>query len=179
MSYSSDWQKMINGDPFSGLAADIRQQKQRMRDISAQFNRAPSKGNLKKLLQAFASVGEQCRIEAGIHVDLGAQIYLGNRVYINAHCVLLDGAELRIEDDVLLGPAVQVYTVSHPNDVSQRCQGMQQAKPVLIKKQAWIGGGAVILPGVTIGQGAIVGAGSVVTKNVPDFACVKGNPARL
>jgi maltose O-acetyltransferase len=176
-SYSADWQKMIAGEPFSGLAADIRQQKQQMRDITAQFNRAPSKGNLKKLLQSFAQVGEQCRIEAGVHVDLGAQLFLGHRVYINAHCVLLDAAELWIGDDVLLGPAVQVYTVYHPKEAELRTQGIQQAKPVRIKPQAWIGGGAIILPGVTVGRGAVVGAGSVVTKDVPDFGCVKGNPA--
>ncbi|MEJ2074942.1 MAG: sugar O-acetyltransferase [Reinekea sp.] len=174
---SNDWQQMVAGEPYNGLAADIRQQKQRIRDLTAQFNRAPGKGNLKKLLQSFKQVGEQCRIEAGIHVDLGAQLVLGNRVYINAHCVLLDAAELRIDDDVLLGPAVQIYTVSHSRDAQLRRQGIQQASPVHIKAQAWIGGGAIILPGVTVGREAIVGAGSVVTRNVPDFACVKGNPA--
>ena len=176
-SFSHDWQQMIHGEPFSALAADIRQQKQRIRDLTAQFNRAPGKGNLRKLLQGCARTGEQCRIEAGVHIDLGAQLYLGDRVYINAHCVLLDAAPLHIEDDVLLGPAVQVYTLYHPQDAWQRCQGIQQAKSVRIKAQAWIGGGAIILPGVTVGRGAVVGAGSVVTKDVADFACVKGNPA--
>lgn len=178
MGNSENWQNMITGELFHGLSDDIRRQKDLIRQRVAQFNRAPSKGSLAKVFELFKAVGEQCRMEGGVHIDLGAQIQLGHRVYINAHCVLLDAADIIIEDDVLIGSAVQIITVNHPLDVDQRTSGFMQAKPVQIKKQAWIGSGAIILPGVTIGEAAVVGAGSVVTKDVPAGAVVKGNPAK-
>ncbi len=173
-----NWQKMESGELFCAFDPEINQQKQRIRQRVAQFNRAPSKGHLQNLFCEFKSVGEHCFIEGGVHVDLGCQITFGRGVYVNAHCVFLDAAEIIIEDEVLIGPAVQIYTVNHSQVGSERAAGMMQASPIYIKKRAWIGGGAILLPGVTIGEGAIVAAGSVVTKNVQAGTTVMGNPAR-
>ena len=178
MPRSDDWQRMIRGEQFNALAPDLLQQRELIRQRSAQFNRAPSKGHLKRLFEQFESVGEQCFVEAGIFVDYGSQMSLGRAVYINAHCVFLDSAPIRIEDEVLIGPAAQFYTIQHAQDVQARANGVQWAEPIHIKQRAWIGGGAIILPGVTVGVGAVVAAGSVVTRDVPDGALVKGNPAR-
>ena len=127
--------------------------------------------------QLFARV-QGCYIEPDFYCDYGFNIELGARFYANHHCVMLDAAPIRIGDDVMLGPAVQLYTVTHPLDAALRQTGIEQAKPIQLGHRVWIGGGAIILPGVTIGEDAVIAAGSVVTKDVPAGAIVKGNPAR-
>ena len=102
---------------------------------------------------------------------------VGKGVFINFGCTFLDRGGITVEDDVFIGPGVKVLTENHPEDPITRHNVM--ASPILIRRNAWIGGGAIILPGVTIGENAIVGAGSVVTKDVPDNAIVVGNPARF
>ena len=177
MQRGDNWQKMVEGEFFNAFDPEIKTQKQLVRQRVAQFNRAPSKGHLQSLFALFKSVGNHCSIEGGIHLDLGSQITFGDGVYVNAHCVFLDAAEIIIEDEVLIGPAVQIYTVNHAMDSTERAAGVMKASPVVIKKRAWIGGGAILLPGVTIGEGAIVAAGSVVTKDVKPGQTVMGNPA--
>lgn len=169
---------MVSGLVFNSLDRELILQREKIRQLTAQYNRAPSRGNFKKMASCFLRFGEQCRIEAGIHLDYGSQLSLGDRVYINAHCVFLDAAEIAIGDDVMIGPACQFYTVEHPLTVKERLAGTQLARSIVVGRAAWIGGGAIIMPGVTIGEEAVVGAGSVVTKDVPDGAVVKGNPAR-
>lgn len=177
MEKSEDWMAMVSGKPFTNKAGDIRAQRQLVRQRTAQFNRAPTPGHLKRIVEQFQTVGAQCFIEPGVHFDFGTQMSLGERVYINANCVFLDAAAIVIEDDVMIGPACQFYTVSHPLDMQERLAGVMTAKPIRIKRGSWIGGGSIILPGITIGVGAVVGAGSVVTKDVKDGGVVKGNPA--
>jgi len=178
LEQSPNWLAMVNGEKFEAFDPLLNAQKQRARQCLADFNRAPSKGNLKKVFAQFRSVGRHCQIEAGLHVDLACQIRLGDDVYINAHCVLLDAAEISIGNQVLIGPGVHIYTVHHPMDPVERAKGIMWAEPVTIGDNAWIGGGSIILPGVTIGARAVVGAGSVVTRDVAADAVVKGNPAR-
>nr|WP_199914775.1 sugar O-acetyltransferase [Pseudovibrio sp. Alg231-02] len=118
-------------------------------------------------------------IEAPFHCAYGINIHLGERVFLNTGCTILDTAPVRIGDQTMLGPNVQIYCAQHHKDAEKRCAGLEIAKPVTIGKRAWIGGAAIIMPGVTIGDEAIVGAGSVVTKDVPAGATVVGNPARV
>jgi len=127
--------------------------------------------------QLFGKV-QGCYLEPDFYCDYGFNIELGARFYANHHCVMLDAAPIRIGDDVMLGPAVQLYTVTHPLDATLRQSGIEQAKPITIGNRVWIGGGAIVLPGITIGDDAVIAAGSIVTKDVPAAAVVKGNPAR-
>jgi len=118
-------------------------------------------------------------IEAPFHCAYGINIELGDQVFLNAGCTILDTAKVTINDHCALGPNVQIYCAEHHQDPVKRCvDGLETARPVFIGKQVWIGGGAIILAGVTIGEGAVIGAGSVVTKNVDAGQVVAGNPAR-
>lgn len=127
----------------------------------------------------FAEVGEGALIEAPFHCAYGHNIFLGHNVYLNANCVILDSGPVRIGTGSMIGPAVQIYCADHHRDVTRRAAGMERALPVTLGANVWIGGAAIILPGVQIGDGAIVGAGAVVTKVVPAGARVVGNPGRI
>ena len=139
-----------------------------------------ARGPIAPLLAAlFGGVGKDVLIEAPFHCPYGFNIFLADGVFINAGCVILDSARVAIGRRTMLGPAVQIYCADHHRDPVKRAAGLEQARPVTIGEDVWIGGGAIILPGVTIGDRAIVGAGSVVTKDVPEEATVRGNPARV
>lgn len=130
------------------------------------------------------SRGEECWVAAPVYVDYGENIHLGRNVEINMDCVLLDCNRITIGDYTGIGPGVHIYTVFHPTDPAQRCAPgsrfwRSQTAPVTIGRNVWIGGRSVILPGVTIGDGTTVGAGSVVTKSLPANVVAVGNPARI
>jgi maltose O-acetyltransferase len=110
--------------------------------------------------------------------DFGYNIRLGDGVFLNFNCVILDVVEVTIGDRTQIGPAVQIYAADHPRDAPTRASGLEFGRPVRIGSDVWIGGGAIILPGVTIGDGAVIGAGSVVTRDVGAGVTVAGNPAR-
>lgn len=131
-----------------------------------------------KLKALLGSVGEGCRIEAPFHCAYGFNIHLGEGVFINAGCTILDTAPVRVGVGTMFGPNVQLYCPEHHKDPAKRRAGLEIARPVLIGDNVWIGGGAIILGGIEIGDNAIVGAGAVVTKSVPAGATVVGNPAR-
>jgi len=130
------------------------------------------------LVERFASVGEGAVIRAPFFCDYGYNISLGSGAFLNFSCIVLDVAPVIIGDGTAIGPAVQILASDHPRDPRLRQQGVRSGRPVTIGANVWIGGGAIILPGVTIGDDAIVGAGSVVTRDVPAGATVVGNPAR-
>lgn len=121
--------------------------------------------------------GSRCSIRAPFYVDYGYNIHLGDDVFFNYGCVLLDVCEIRIGSMTQIGPYVQILTADHPRDGAVRDAGLEFGRPVIIGRNVWIGGGAIILPGVTIGDGAIIGAGAVVTKSVAAGCTVAGNPA--
>lgn len=130
------------------------------------------------LRERLASVGEGALIRPPFHCDYGYNISLGANVFMNFNCVILDVVQVTIGDGTQIGPAVQIYTADHPRDPEQRRAMLEFGRPVNIGRHVWIGGGAIILPGVTVGDDAIIGAGSVVTRDVPAGAKVVGNPAR-
>ncbi len=130
------------------------------------------------LAERLGSVGLNAEIRPPFHCDYGFNIHLGARAFLNFNCVILDVVEVTIGDGAQIGPAVQIYAADHPRDPQTRLAGLEFGRRVLIGRNVWVGGGAIILPGVTIGDDAVVGAGAVVTRDVPAGATVVGNPAR-
>ena len=131
------------------------------------------------LEERFAAVGEDALIRPPFFCDYGSNVSLGAGAFLNYNCIILDVAPVRIGDGTAIGPAVQILASDHPRDPRLRAQKVRFGKPVTIGANVWIGGGAIILPGVTIGDDAIVGAGSIVTRDVPAGVTVVGNPARV
>src|ERR1700733_5268920 len=131
------------------------------------------------LSERFARVGRGAVIRPPFFCDYGYNIALGDGVFLNFNCVILDVVEVSIGDRTQIGPAVQIYAADHPRDAATRASGLEFGRPVRIGTDVWIGGGAIILPGVTIGDGAVIGAGSVVTRDVAAGATATGNPARV
>jgi maltose O-acetyltransferase len=117
-------------------------------------------------------------IEPDFFCDYGYNIFLGDNFFANHHCVMLDAATITIGDRVLLGPSVHLYTTTHPLDATERASGKQLAAPIVIEDDVWIGGNSVIMPGVTVGKGTVIGAGSVVTRSIAAGEVAAGNPCR-
>ena len=130
------------------------------------------------LSERFAHVGKGAVIRPPFFCDYGTNIHLGDGVFLNFNCVILDVVGVIIGDRTQVGPAVQIYTADHPRDAETRAAGLEFGRPVTIGRDVWIGGGAILLPGVTVGDGAVIGAGSVVTRDVGAGQTVTGNPAR-
>lgn len=161
----TEFERMRQGLPFDAKDADLRQRRETARLACARFNAHPSKGNLRHITRLFAAY-DQVVIEPGFQCDYGSQIHLGRNVYINFHCVLLDAADIHLGDEVLLGPGVHLYTIDHPRDAAARAAGECIAQPIRIGSRVWIGGGVKVLPGVSIGDDAIIAANAVVRRDV-------------
>ena len=131
------------------------------------------------LRDLLGDIGANSWVETPFHCDYGTQIHLGARVFVNMGCIFLDAAPITIGDDAQLGPAVQLLTSDHPRDASQRTGGLESALPISIGARAWLGGGAIVLPGVTVGHDTVIGAGSVVTRSVAAGVTAAGNPCRV
>ncbi|MEE4245414.1 MAG: sugar O-acetyltransferase [Kangiellaceae bacterium] len=148
-------------------------------EVCRRYNREPTKGHLKQLKALMHHCGQHVYIEYQFHCDYGVYIELGDRVYINKGCTFLDAGKIVIGDDCLIGPNVQLITVSHSTNSQERLEKKNFKDDITIGKNVWLGAGAIVLAGVTIGDNAIVGAGSVVTRNVANNTTVAGNPARV
>jgi maltose O-acetyltransferase len=178
----SEKEKMLAGELY--LATDPELQS----DISdasrwmARYNASLAASDAEKfelLKERFAAVGEGTVIRPPFHCDYGYNISVGCGAFLNFNCVILDVVAVTIGDKAMMGPGVQILTADHPRDAASRRADIELGRPIRIGSGVWIGGGAIILPGVTIGDDAIIGAGSVVTRDVPAGATVVGNPARL
>lgn len=178
---ASERDKMVAGGWYTCLDPELEAMRVRARAAVHRHNTMSpvERGAMAhELASLFGSVGEDTFLEAPFHCAYGINIHLGTGVYLNAGCVVLDTAPVRIGKRSMLGPAVQIYCAEHHKDPVLRGQGLEIARPVILGENVWIGGAAVILGGVTIGDGAIVGAGSVVTRAVAPGERVAGNPAR-
>ncbi len=131
------------------------------------------------LVERLAEVGAGAVIRPPFHCDYGYNIRLGAGAFLNFNCVILDICEVYIGDGTQVGPAVQFYAADHPRDAAGRASGLEFGRPIRVGRNVWIGGGAIILPGVSIGDDAVIGAGAVVTRDVPAGATAVGNPARV
>jgi len=165
----------LPGDPE--IQADWAATKQWLARVNAPSARSPPESR-DILLERLGAMGEGSVIRPPFFCDYAYNIRLGDGVFLNYNCVLLDVVTIEIGDRTQIGPAVQIYAADHPRDARLRRQSLEFGQPVTIGCDVWIGGGAIILPGVSIGDGALIGAGSVVTRDVPGGMTVVGNPAR-
>jgi maltose O-acetyltransferase len=182
MAERSEKQKMLAGELYNSMGPELMGERRRAQRLLARYNATEpddDAGRLALLDELFGAVGKTPDIQPRFHCDYGYNIRLGDRCFINYNCVFLDCAPIEIGDDLLMGPAVQLYAATHTVDRATRAAGLELAKPIRIGSGVWIGGGAIVLPGVTIGDGCVVGAGSVVTHNLPPLSLALGNPARV
>lgn len=174
-------EKMLAGDPYDPLDPELVADRDRARDLCWDLNatRERDRDLRRRILTAlFAAGGDTVWMQPPFYCDYGSNIRLGNRVFFNFNCVVLDVCEVTIGDFTLFGPAVQVYTATHPMEAEAR-RRHESGKPIAIGSDVWVGGGAMILPGVTVGDRAVIGAGSVVTRDVPAGVFAAGNPCRV
>jgi maltose O-acetyltransferase len=174
-------EKMLAGELYRASDPELEAMSLRAADLMARYTGSGARDRELRaalLREMFGSVGENAVIRPPFHCDYGVHIHAGRNLFVNFGCVFLDCAEISLGDDVQIGPAVQIYTPTHPLDPEVRRSGLEGARPVRVGSNVWNGGAAVILPGVTIGDDAVIGAGSVVTRDVPAGAIVVGNPAR-
>jgi maltose O-acetyltransferase len=173
-------QKMLAGElyrPDAELEADHAAAKAWMERYNT-ASALPVAEQQALLRERLGHVGKGAVIRPPFFCDYGYNIRLGDGVFLNFNCVILDVVEVTIGDRTQIGPAVQIYAADHPRDAETRRAGLEFGRPVRIGNDVWIGGGAVLLPGITVGDGAVIGAGSVVTRDVAAGVMVAGNPAR-
>lgn len=177
----SEKDKMCAGELYNPLDPELARNRQRAREICRELNAsAPSDTEERlRLLTALFGAASDVWIEPPFYCDYGCNIAVGRKVFFNFNCVVLDVMPVRIGEHTLVGPAVQIYTAMHPISAAERRTGLEFAKPVTIGSDVWIGGAVVICPGVTIGDRAVIGAGSVVTRNIPANVFAVGNPCRV
>lgn len=173
--------KMKNGYLYNASASKLVEARKRCKDVLYEYNRLlPSQTNKRReLLRTLIHAKGNFQIESNFYCDYGVHITIGDEFYANHGCVMLDCAEIIIGDRVLIGPNVGIFTAAHPLDVEYRKQGLEYALPILIEDDVWIGGNTTINPGVTIHKGAVIGSGSVVTKDVAEYSIAVGNPAKI
>jgi maltose O-acetyltransferase len=177
----SELEKMLAGELYDPLDPDLVARRARARELCRALDATsePEQEERRRILRALlGSGGGSAWIEPPFRCDYGSNLHLGERVFFNFQCVVLDVAKVTIGDFTLFGPAVQIYTATHPMNAALR-RARELARPVAIGSDVWVGGAAIILPGVTIGSRSVIGAGSVVTRDVPEGVFAAGNPCRV
>jgi maltose O-acetyltransferase len=177
----SEREKMLGGEMYDPLDPELVEARVRARDLCQALNatRESDETERRRILTAlFGTGGEHVWMQPPFFCDYGSHIFLGRRVFFNFNCVVLDVCAVHVGDFTLFGPSVQIYTAMHPLDHERR-RTEEFGKPIAIGSDVWVGGAAVICPGVTIGSRSIIGAGSVVTRDVPEGVFAAGNPCRV
>ena len=175
-------EKMLAGELYDGSDAELVAERLRARELCQALAELPVKAPLAEraeLLARLFGAPTDAYVTPPFYCDYGRNIALGRNVYFNFNCVILDVARVTIGDNVLFGPAVQVYTAYHPMKAAERRSGLEFGRPVVIGDDVWLGGGAVICPGVAIGERSVIGAGAVVVRDVPAGVFAAGNPCRV
>ena len=177
----SEWDKMVAGELYDPNDLALVVARDRARDLCQDLNatrEAHREERRRILTELFAAGGDSVGMQPPFFCDYGANIRLGEKVFFNFNCVVLDVCPVTIGDFTLFGPAVQIYTATHPMNAELR-RLKEFAKPITIGSDVWVGGGAIICPGVRIGSRSIIGAGSVVTRDIPEGVVAVGNPCRV
>lgn len=186
----TEYEKCMSGEPFLGSDPQLMEMTIRTKRLLAQFNAADYADVERRqelLREMLGSVGKGVHVDMDFHCEYGKNIFVGDRVIINMNCTFVDNNRIDIGNGVLIASNVQIYTATHSISPQERMvrdwkEGeicYTYALPVKIEDDVWIGGGAIILPGVTIGRGSTIGAGSVVTRSVPAYCVAAGNPCRV
>ncbi|WP_166819847.1 sugar O-acetyltransferase [Thalassoroseus pseudoceratinae] len=174
-------EKMLAGEFYDALDGELVRDRERARDLCTQLNQADASDTNRMrqvMIDLFGTGGDTVWMQPPFYCDYGQNIHLGQRVFFNFNCVVLDVCPVRIGDFCQFGPAVQILTASHPMNAMSR-RGREFGKPIEIGSDVWVGGGAIICPGVSIGERSVIGAGSIVTKDVPAGVFAAGNPCRV
>jgi maltose O-acetyltransferase len=173
--------RMLAGEAYDPLDPELVRARDRARDLCWDLNATREHQADKRrqiLIDLLGRGGDSAWIQPPFYCDYGAHIELGQRVFFNFNCVVLDVCRVTIGDFTLFGPAVQIYSATHPMDAAQR-RVHEMGRPIAIGSDVWVGGGAILCPGVTVGDRAVIGAGSVVTRDVPPGVFAAGNPCRV
>ena len=175
-------EKMLAGEFYNASDPELRADRLRARELCrklAALSPYASEAERSALLTQLFGVATDASVTPPFFCDYGRNIELGRNVYFNFNCVILDVAKVTVGNNVLFGPAVQVYTASHPMNAKERRGGLEYGKPIAIGNDVWLGGGAILCAGVVIGEGSVIGAGSVVIGNIPPGFLAAGNPCRV
>ena len=178
----SEKEKMINGEFYRPLEdEELTKDRVRVKDLCFKYNSLSSsmeKERTELIKQIFGKTGKQICVESNFFCDYGYNIEVGENFYINHNCVILDCAKVTFGDNVLIGPNCSFYTPIHPMDAKTRNTFIERAEPITVGNNVWFGGNVIVLPGVTIGDNAVIGAGSVVVKDIPANMLAVGNPCK-
>lgn len=179
----TQYERMVQGLIYDPGDPVILEEQMPYLDLIHEFNQLKATEADKKtayMKKVFASCGENCYIELPFHANWGGHhVHLGTSVYLNANCALVDDGQIYIGDHVMIGPNVMIATANHPINPELRAKGYQYTRDVHIGENVWIGGNVSIVPGVTIGKNSVIGAGSVVTRDIPENSIAVGNPCRV
>lgn len=182
MASRTERELMLAGELYFSADPELIEMRRRARRLTRAFNETTEEEPERRraiITELFGAVGPRLEIETPFRCDYGWNIFAGDNLYMNFGCVLLDCAPIRLGRNVLMAPNVHLYTATHPVDAAVRVTGRELAFPITIGDDVWIGGGAIVCPGVTIGDGCVIGAGSVVTKDIPAHTVAAGNPCRV
>lgn len=176
----SEKEKMLAGELYFSGDQSLVEDRLMARMLTSEYNttRAIEEEEREEILKRLIVVKGDAKIQPPFYCDYGYNIEVGKNFYANFSCTILDVNRVIIGDNVMFGPNVQVYTATHPLDPKERIKGLEFSRPISIGDNVWIGGGAIILPGVKIGRNTTIGAGSVVTKDVPENVLAGGNPCK-
>ncbi len=180
MPLRTEKEKMLAGESYNCLDPDLDAERQKTKELLRLYNLTEAVPERQTILQQLlGQIGQDLIIEPPFYCTYGQNILIGDHVYLNSLCTIIDNNEVHIGHHVMIGPVVQIYTAAHLLKAETRIQGLEVAKPIVIEDNVWLGGGAILLPGVRIGGNAVVGAGAVVPRSVPANTVVAGNPARV
>ncbi len=172
---------MLSGELYNAFDEQLSKERLNTRLLLKQLNDSredETEERSRILMDLLPHAGEGLWVQPPFYCDYGSNLIIGENVFFNFNCVVLDVMQVQIGDRTLLGPNVQVYTATHPLNHKERASGLEFAKPINIGADVWIGGSAVICPGVSIGDRSVIGAGSVVTKDLPADVFAAGNPCK-
>jgi maltose O-acetyltransferase len=174
-------EKMLLGKLYFAGDEELVKERLKLRKLIRKYNisECDEKEKRTKLLGEILKNEGNINIEPPFHCDYGYNIEVGNDFYANFGCIILDVNKVKIGKNVMLGPNVQIYTATHPLNAEERIKGLELSKPIEIGDNVWLGGGVIVCPGVKIGKNTTIGAGSVVTKDIPDNVFAAGNPCKV